>query len=535
VSTLAEGKVFMGMNYTGRTVQKLEILIEENAFGSVRPVQAVANAPVSALVPALVEELKLPQTDLFGKKLTYILRRVESGNVIPEYLTLQASGIMPGERLALDSFTPEEVNWNALYSNQSFTNSSTNSSLHSSNTQADLNIADLGMAPPVKNTSANLPPLKKERKWTRRAFFVLGSAVIGAVGTGVGYAAYRNYLSRVNLNSVTAQSHPVQKSAVVNTMATTARPITPTGLKLQATFTRHQQLVRSVAWSPDGTMLASGADDTQVFIWGANGTVHLNIAHPASVQSLAWSPDGKRLVTGSGVQLAFFDTQTGQRLARSIHAHTQMITSVAWATQGLMRVVSGGDDDHAIVWNTTNYQIQTVYRLHGTAVDAVTWSPDGQTVASASQGGFIRVWNATSGIDVHDHYQDTAMPVRAMAFSPTGTMLAAGADDGIVRLWNNGLICQNPQGQTVDSICKDTPQRLRASTSAVRTLAWSHDGRYLAVGANDGTLSIWDPTKPQQPLVKTQQKLIIHSVNWSPDNKYLAVALGNTVTTWMIV
>jgi hypothetical protein len=530
------------MYQTGKTVQKLEVLIEESAFGSVRPVQAVADAPVSALVPALVEELKLPQTDLFGKKLTYILRRAESGNVIPEYATLQDAGIRSGERLALDSFTPEEVNWNALYSNQSFTGSSSHSSLHSSNTLADMNMVDPAMAAPImtssaRNTSTRLPPVRKERKWTRRAFFVLGGAVIGAAGIGVGYAAYRNYLSRVKLSSLVAKTPQpvVRKPAVAKPASTMMQPTVPTGLKLQSTFARHQQLVRSVAWSPNGSMLASGADDSQVFIWGTNGVVHANIPHPASVQSLAWSPDGQRLVTGSGVQLAFFNAQTGGLLARSVHAHTQMITSVAWATQGLMRVVSAGDDDHAVVWDTTNYKLQLVYRLHTAALDAVSWSADGQTVATASQGGYVRVWNASSGVDVHSHYQDTMLPIRALAFSPTGTLLAAGADDGVVRLWNNGLICQNPLGQGIDSICGDAPLRLRASTSAIRTLAWSHDSRFLAVGANDGTLSIWDPTKPQKPLLKMQLKLTVHDVNWSPDNKFLAVASGNAVTIWMVV
>jgi hypothetical protein len=530
------------MNQTGKTVQKLELLIEENAFGSVRPVQAVADAPVSALVPALVEELKLPQTDLFGKKLTYILRRAESGSAIPEYLTLQAAGIRPGERLALDSFTQEEVNWNALYSNQSFAGSSFNSSLHSSNTLSDLGVADLGMAPPVmtsaaRNTSVSLPSVKKERKWTRRAFFVLGGAVIGAAGTGVGYAAYRNYLSRIKPGPLTTsvQQPSAKKTVVAKSAPMTMRPTVPTGLKLQTTFMHHQQLVRSVAWSPDGSTLASGADDARVFIWGANGAVHTSVPHPASVQSLAWSPDGQRLVTASGVQLAFFNALSGKLLARSLSAHTRMITSVAWAAQGLMRVVSAGDDDHAIVWDPTGYTVQLVYRLHTAAINAVSWSADGQTIATASEGGYIRVWNAASGVDVHSHYQDTTLPIRAVAFSPTGTLLAAGADDGIVRLWNNGMICQNPQGQGIGSICRDIPLRLRVSASAIRTLAWSHDSRFLAVGADDGTLSIWDPTKPQKPLVSTRQKLTVHSVSWSPDSKFLAVASGNTVTIWMIV
>ncbi len=85
-------------------MQKIEILIEENAFGSVRSVEIVADAPVGALVPALVEELKLPQTDLFGKQLVYMLRQASGGRILPENTTLVASGIEPGTRLALDSY-----------------------------------------------------------------------------------------------------------------------------------------------------------------------------------------------------------------------------------------------------------------------------------------------------------------------------------------------------------------------------------------------------------------------------------------------
>src|SRR5437667_9765710 len=88
----------------GKIMQKLKVLIEENAFGSVRSLELSATAPVSALVPTLVADLKLPQTDLFGKQLVYVLCDAIGGRILPEHSTLLASGVQPGMRLALDSY-----------------------------------------------------------------------------------------------------------------------------------------------------------------------------------------------------------------------------------------------------------------------------------------------------------------------------------------------------------------------------------------------------------------------------------------------
>ena len=82
-------------------MQTVQILIEENAYGAVRPMDVVATTPVATLVPAIVEELKLPLTDLFGNKLVYILRYHSGGPVLPENKSLEASDIDPGAKLIL--------------------------------------------------------------------------------------------------------------------------------------------------------------------------------------------------------------------------------------------------------------------------------------------------------------------------------------------------------------------------------------------------------------------------------------------------
>ncbi len=508
-------------------MQKIEVLIEENAFGSVRPVEIVADAPVGALVPALVEELKLPQTDLFGKQLVYMLRQASGGRILPDNTTLVASGIEPGTRLALDSYVIDG-SVATLLSNAP--QQSLGSTLHSSRTIADSGGFSLQAR---GNTSAIMPILKKQRKWPRRAFLLLGGVVLGVAGTGASYAAYHALTTGALTNLLSPpKANGVPKQTIVQPPAQ-MKPLLPTMAQSVLSFTQHQQVVRSVSWSADGKMLASGADDAQLLIWGTDGVVHQTIPHPASVRALAWAPDGQRIVTGSGTNVTFFNTQNGAMIARPAnHRHRANVTSLSWTPHNQMQVVSGGLDTRAIVWDTVNYRAQAVFVRHTAAIEGVSWAADGQTVASASQGGVVRVWDSANVQEIHGFYQDMMQPLRTAAFAPAGLQqLAVGGDDGVVRLWN-GLTCQqqNNNGQ-----CVDMPQRLQAAQGIIRTLAWSPDARFLAVGADDGTLSVWYPGHNQTPLLSVPQHAPVYSIAWSPNGNQLAAASGTTVTIWNLM
>ncbi len=504
-------------------MQKLEVLIEENAFGSVRPVEVVADAPVGALVPALVEELKLPQTDLFGKKLVYMLRHSAGGRILPEHSTLLASGVEPGARLALDSYVLDGTVATLVQNAPNM--ASPDPVLHSSATLAD---ADSFAPLNVRNTTGGLPPLEaKPRKWRRRAFLLVGAAVLGVGGSGVGYAAYRGYISNP-FHTNSAKTNPVSQAVPAQTKPSAKpKPAFPTMAQAVFTFTQHKQIVRSVAWSADGTLLASGSDDAHVFIWNPNGTVQHDIPHPGSVQSLAWSPDQQRLMTGSLNQVAFYSAQNANRIA--LHHHAKMVTSVAWAAHNQMQAVSAGQDDLALVWNTNNYQRQATFQRHTTAIMSVSWSADGQAVASGTQGGAIRVWQGNNAQEIHGGY-DIKVSVRALAFAPTGTQLAVGGNDGAVRIWN-GLTCQQQGNATIANQCLDTPVLLHVSNAAVRTVAWSPDGRFLAVGSDDGNVTVWYPAQNQQkPILTAKQNTNVRSLTWSPQGDQLAAGSGNVVT-----
>ena len=507
-------------------MQTLEILLEENAYGAVRPMEVAADTPVFALLPAIVEELKLPRTDLFGNRLIYMLRYPAGGPILPEDRSLMAAGVVRGEKLALDSYVMEGSVAALLQAGQEHSQPS----FYSSET-----IADAPYFPSLgKDTSAKFPAVgykqtRKKGRWTRRAFLVLGGAAFAAGSLSFGYAAYRKFMSDSPIISTRSTTHAPVKPA--QAQATANQLTIPTMAKRVLVFSQHQQTVRSVTWSPDGNMLASGANDAQLLTWDLGGTVHVHTQQAGAVRAVAWSPNGQQLVAGVANLVMFLNPQTGAAQAQPAQVHTAPVTALAWSTRQPLQVVSGGLDKKAVVWNAASSMPQTVFTQHTTAIEAASWAADGQTVGTSSLGGVVRVWNADNGQQTHGLFMDAQLPMRALSFVSSSELLAVGGDDGIVRLWN-ALTCQLQGQGGFGNQCMDMPQRLYAHTGAVRTLAWSPDGRFLATGGDDGILAIWHPARAHNSLLKVRHTAPVLAVGWSSNGKRVAVASGDTVTIW---
>jgi WD40 repeat protein len=303
-------------------------------------------------------------------------------------------------------------------------------------------------------------------------------------------------------------------------------------VSLHTLFRQHKQTVRTVTWAPDESMVASGGNDGMALVWKLDGTILYMHQFNAPVRALAWSPDGEQIVAGSANTVSFFDAHTGSPLAENAEQHTASVTSLGWTSaQGTAPfALSAGIDKKAIVWSEQLHQPQVFFRQHTSAIDALAILED--VVATASEGGLVRVWSALSGQEIHGYYFDTQQPLRAVAFSPKGC-LATGSDDGMVHLWSDGRTCIHQVPDAFGLHCVDQVIRLQAHTRPVRTLAFSPDGMKLATGGDDKKLIIWSlPT--MTPLFVQPQNDGLLALSWSPSGQFLAGAVGSRVALWQM-
>ena len=197
----------------------------------------------------------------------------------------------------------------------------------------------------------------------------------------------------------------------------------------------HDGYVNALALSPDGT-LASVGDDAIVRLW--DPVSGATVGHPLDRQHgtvVAFSLDGRLLATGgadSTVQL--WDATTLEPVMK-LTGHDGVVNAVAFSQDGT--VASAGNDRTVRLWDPITGELVRVLAGHGNAVLAVAFSPDGTLLASASADRTVQLWDPATGEPIGDPLTDHTGPVTAVAFSPDGTQLASASVDGSVRRWDS--------------------------------------------------------------------------------------------------
>ncbi len=239
----------------------------------------------------------------------------------------------------------------------------------------------------------------------------------------------------------------------------------------------HRALVRSLQFSPDGSILVTGSADGTARFWSVPSLqpVGSNLVHRGEILMVRFSPDGTRVATAAEDWSArVWDVRSGAPATEPL-AHIDHVKSVDFSPDGT-RLVTGSTDNTACIWSVATGRALTPRLRHARIVERALFSPDGRRVATASLDRTVRIWDAATGLALSEPLiHDSA--VSRLAWSPEGQRLVSVSWNGAARMWDadTGLPLTEwwSVGGTLQSLALDAAgRRIATAGRDVRVRDW---------------------------------------------------------------
>jgi RNA polymerase sigma factor (sigma-70 family) len=339
-------------------------------------------------------------------------------------------------------------------------------------------------------------------------------------------------------------------------------PLPPGALaRLGTSRFRHRGNIYSLAYSPDGNLIATGSSmsgEASVAVWEAatGRQVRLWPGHAHVVRSVAFSPDSQRLVTiGGDAAVHVFEVASGKELLRLAPESSEKAcftpdgSTVLVASKNLVRR-----------WFVNTGQELAPFRGHEKSIFNMAIAPDGSAMATCAMDGTVRLWDADG--QERRRFKAGERYGLTVAFSPDGKQLACGTYEGKIVLWDAvtgreqwqvqreedhrvSSLDFSPDGKTLasagvqprlwDVATGKEVRHLEGHGGKMDVIDFSPDGKRVAAGGEHARLCLWDAATGKEVLNYEGYEVVPTAASFSPDGKTLAVASGEPgVRLWDI-